>query len=62
MAFWFTSQISRALGRVGMMIVVRVLGLLLTAMAVQFILAGWAASTTGAVRHEVAQPYQTVRH
>jgi hypothetical protein len=31
-------------------------------MAVQFILAGWAASTTGAVRHEVAQPYQTVRH
>ena len=62
MAFWFTSQISRALGRVGMMIVVRVLGLLLTAMAVQFILAGWAASTTGAVRHEVAQPYQAVRH
>jgi multiple antibiotic resistance protein len=62
MAFWFTSQISRALGRVGMMIVVRVLGLLLTAMAVQFILAGWAASTTGAVRHDVAQPYQAVRH
>ncbi|HEY2481147.1 MAG TPA: MarC family protein [Caulobacteraceae bacterium] len=62
LAFWFTSQISRALGRVGMVIVVRVLGLLLTAMAVQFILAGWAASTTGAVRHEVAQPYQAARH
>jgi multiple antibiotic resistance protein len=58
LAFWFTSQISRAMGRVGMVIVVRVLGLILTAMAVQFILAGWAASTTGAVRHDVAQPYQ----
>jgi multiple antibiotic resistance protein len=61
LAFWFTSQISRALGRVGMVIVVRVLGLLLTAMAVQFILTGWAASTTGAVRHDVAQPYQGAR-
>jgi multiple antibiotic resistance protein len=58
LAFWFTSQISRVMGRVGMVIVVRVLGLILTAMAVQFILAGWAASTTGAVRHDVAQPYQ----
>jgi multiple antibiotic resistance protein len=58
LAFWFTSQISRAMGRVGMVIVVRVLGLLLTAMAVQFILTGWAASTLGSVRHEVAQPYQ----
>ncbi len=61
LAFWFTNQISRALGRVGMMIVVRVLGLLLTAMAVQFILTGWAASTTGSVRHDVAQPYQVIR-
>jgi len=58
LSFWFTSQISRAMGRVGMVIVVRVLGLILTAMAVQFILTGWAASTTGSVRHEVAQPYQ----
>ena len=58
LSFWFTSQISRAMGKIGMVIVVRVLGLILTAMAVQFILTGWAASTTGAVRHEVAQPYQ----
>jgi multiple antibiotic resistance protein len=58
LSFWFTSQISRAMGRVGMVIVVRVLGLILTAMAVQFILTGWAASTTGSVRHDVAQPYQ----
>jgi multiple antibiotic resistance protein len=61
LAFWFTSQISRVMGRVGMVIVVRVLGLILTAMAVQFILAGWAASTTGAVRHDVAQPYQATK-
>jgi multiple antibiotic resistance protein len=61
LAFWFTNQISRALGRVGTMIVIRVLGLLLTAMAVQFILTGWAASTTGSVRHDVAQPYQVIR-
>ncbi|HEY7853478.1 MAG TPA: MarC family protein [Caulobacteraceae bacterium] len=61
LAFWFTNQISRVMGRVGMVIVVRVLGLILTAMAVQFILAGWAASTTGAVRHDVAQPYQAAR-
>jgi multiple antibiotic resistance protein len=60
-SFWFTNQISRALGRVGMMVVIRVLGLLLTALAVQFILTGWAASTTGAVRHDVAQPYQVIR-
>ncbi len=58
LSFWFTSQISRAMGRVGMVIVVRVLGLILAAMAVQFILTGWAASTVGSVRHEVAQPYQ----
>ncbi len=58
LSFWFTSLISRVMGRVGMVIVVRVLGLILTAMAVQFILTGWAASTTGSVRHDVAQPYQ----
>src|SRR5258708_5169679 len=58
LAFWFTNQISRALGRVGMMIVVRVLGLLLTAMAVQFILTGWAASTTGSLRPDVDPPFQ----
>jgi multiple antibiotic resistance protein len=62
LSFWFTSQISRAMGRVGMVIVVRVLGLILAAMAVQFILTGWAASTVGSVRHEVAQPYQAPHH
>ena len=42
--FWFTSLISRALGRIGMVIVVRVLGLILCAMAIQFMLEGITGS------------------
>ncbi|HZZ36159.1 MAG TPA: MarC family protein [Caulobacteraceae bacterium] len=57
-AFWMTGLITRALGRIGMIIVVRVLGLILCAMAAQFILAGLADSTIGLVRRGVATPYQ----
>lgn len=57
-SFWLTGPISRLLGRVGMIIVIRVLGLILCAMAVQFILAGLADSTIGFVRRGVATPYQ----
>ena len=57
-AFWFTSLISRALGRIGMIIVVRVLSLILCAMAVQFMLTGLAGSTIGFVRRDTAAPYQ----
>ncbi len=57
LAFWLTSVISRALGKIGMVIVVRVLGLILCAMAVQFILTGLAGSTVGVVRHDTATPY-----
>lgn len=57
-AFWMTSWISRALGKIGMIIIVRVLGLILCAMAVQFILTGLAASTVGLVRKDTATPYQ----
>jgi multiple antibiotic resistance protein len=49
--------ITRALGRVGMIVVVRVLGLILCAMAVQFILAGVADSTVGLMRPGAAIPY-----
>ncbi|MDR3508599.1 MAG: MarC family protein [Caulobacteraceae bacterium] len=56
-AFWMASVISKALGRLGMTIVVRVLGLILCAMAVQFIIAGVAASTKGLVRHDAVVPY-----
>jgi len=60
-AFWFTGTISKALGRIGMVIVVRVLGLILCAMAVQFMLAGLADSTNGLVRRDTASPYQGAR-
>ena len=58
LAFWFAGLISRVLGKVGMVIIVRVLGLILCAMAVQFILTGLGASTVGVVRHDTAAPYQ----
>jgi multiple antibiotic resistance protein len=57
-AFWFTDLISRALGKIGMVIVVRVLGLILCAMAVQFMLTGLAGSTMNLVRRDTAMPYQ----
>jgi multiple antibiotic resistance protein len=60
-SFWFTSLISRALGEIGAVIVVRVLGLILCAMAVQFMLTGLAASTINLVRRETATPYQSPR-
>ena len=56
--FWTTSLVSRLLGRIGMTIVVRVLGLILCAMAVQFIIAGVGGSTHGLVRPDAISPYQ----
>ena len=56
-SFWLTSIISKALGRLGMTIVVRVLGLILCAMAVQFIITGVAGSTHNLVRHDAVAPY-----
>jgi multiple antibiotic resistance protein len=55
--FLATPLISRLLGRIGLTIVVRVLGLILCAMAVQFIMAGLADSTIGLIRPEAAAPY-----
>ena len=57
--FWLTGLINRLLGKVGMIIVVRVLGLILCAMAVQFIMAGLADSTIGLLRPEAVSPYPT---
>jgi|SRR5579859_505801 len=56
-AFWLTSLISRVLGRIGMVIVVRVLGLILCAMAIQFMLTGLAGSTMNLVRRDTVTPY-----
>lgn len=57
LSFLATPILSRILGRIGLSIVVRVLGLILCALAVQFILAGFAESTTGFIREGVANPY-----
>ena len=56
-AFVLSGLISRALGKVGTTIVVRVLGLILTALAVQFIIVGLSEATAGFVRRSVANPY-----
>jgi multiple antibiotic resistance protein len=57
LAFLATPIITRLLGRIGLTIVVRVLGLILCALAIQFILQGFAESTTGFIRPGVANPY-----
>ena len=57
LSFLATPLISRLLGRIGMSIIVRVLGLILCAMAVQFLLSGIADSTTGLIRPDAAAPY-----
>lgn len=59
LSFWASPLISRLLGRIGLSIVVRVLGLILCAMAVQFILSGIADSTTGLILEEASKPYQS---
>jgi multiple antibiotic resistance protein len=57
LAFLATPLISKVLGKIGLSIIVRVLGLILCAMAVQFLLAGIADSTRGLIRPEAAAPY-----
>lgn len=56
-AFSLSDLLSRLLGEVGMMIVVRVLGLILCAMAIQFILIGLYGATTGLIKASAAVPY-----
>lgn len=56
LCFWATPIISRLLGRIGMTIVVRVLGLILCAMAVQFVLGGIGDVTGGLIRPAAVAP------
>ena len=58
LSFLATPILTRLLGKIGLTIVVRVLGLILCAMAVQFMLAGFSDATRGLIRHEAAVPYQ----
>jgi multiple antibiotic resistance protein len=59
LSFLATPLITRILGKIGLTIVVRVLGLILCAMAVQFILAGFSDATRGLIRHDAAVPYES---
>lgn len=57
LSFLLTPVLTRLLGRVGMGITVRVAGLILCAMAVQFLITGINEATRGFVRPSVAAPY-----
>ena len=55
---WLTPVISKLLGRIGLTIIVRVLGLILCAMAVQFIIIGVSdAARSGIIKTDVVTPY-----
>jgi multiple antibiotic resistance protein len=56
-AFLLAGVISRALGKIGMTIVVRLLGLVLTAMAIQFMIVGVSGATLGVIRGSAVDPY-----
>jgi len=61
LSFWASPLISRIMGKIGLTIVVRVLGLILCAMAVQFVIAGVADSTRGVITHDAAAPYEDAK-
>ena len=61
LSFWASPLISRMMGKIGLTIVVRVLGLILCAMAVQFVLAGVADSTHGVILKRASAPYQDAK-
>jgi multiple antibiotic resistance protein len=56
-SFLLTPLIGRLLGKIGLSIIVRVLGLILCAMAVQFVLIGMADATHGLILRSAAAPY-----
>ena len=62
MCFAATGPISRILGDVGMAIVVRVLGLILCALAIQFILMGLGEALPGMFSAGVTTPYPSGGH
>ncbi|HWQ86679.1 MarC family protein [Brevundimonas sp.] len=62
LCFALTGPISRVLGEVGMSIIVRVLGLILCALAVQFILMGLSEALPGMISGAVTTPYPAGGH
>jgi multiple antibiotic resistance protein len=61
-SFALTGPISRVLGDVGLAIVVRVLGLILCALAIQFILMGLGEAIPGMISSGVTTPYPSGGH
>lgn len=59
LVFWLAGPIARILGDVGMAIVVRVLGLILCALAIQFIIVGFGEATYGVIATAASSPYGT---
>lgn len=58
LCFWLTPVISKLLGRIGLTIIVRVLGLILCAMAVQFVIVGISdVARTTIIKKDVLAPY-----
>ena len=62
LCFALTGPISRVLGEVGMSIIVRVLGLILCALAIQFILLGLSEAIPGMISGAVTTPYPDGGH
>ncbi len=60
--FALTGPLSRMLGDVGMAVIVRVLGLILCALAIQFILAGLSEAIPGMFSSIATTPYPTSSH
>ena len=61
-SFALTGPISRILGEVGLSIIVRVLGLILCALAIQFILMGLGEALPGMFAGSVTKPYPAGGH
>ncbi|HYC97248.1 MarC family protein [Brevundimonas sp.] len=62
LCFALTGPISRMLGEIGMSIIVRVLGLILCALAIQFILLGLSEAIPGMISGAVTTPYPEGGH
>ena len=60
--FALTGPLSRMLGEVGLAIIVRVLGLILCALAIQFILMGLSEALPGMFAGSVTTPYPAAGH
>jgi multiple antibiotic resistance protein len=57
LCLFLTGPIGRLLGKIGVALVVRVLGLILCALAIQFIIIGLGEATIGFINAEAANPY-----